>query len=235
MNRKNIKLDFIQLVGFSPGIVMGDKLKIANAINDSLSNLFDGDHVILPIPEDAPSDIPRIQLNSKDKQYSLYIAKSRLDFVFKYKEGKEEIHINNIFQKFLTIFQYFKEEIHTQITRCAIITNWIIKLERLPAAESLLSKYIRNEAPIDKPYGLELHCLDRELIAGFEVNKWLRIIATPKITELEQNSVTILIDINTLAERIYEFDKQSLQNFLEESNSIINKTIEKHLKYIIEK
>lgn len=228
----NIKPISAQLVIFSPGIVIANKLKVANTINDNLSSLFDSDPVMLPLPEDAPSELPRIQMSSKDKRYSLSIALKRIDFVFQYKEEDEKLFpIPGFFEKFLTIFQYFSENIHTQFIRSAIITNWIMEIERSSAAEFLLDKYIQHKTPIVKPYELELHSLTKETVADFEVNRWVRIKSTHKKTEPEKsNLILFIIDINTLAEKSYEFDKDSLQRFLEQSSRITKETIEEHKK-----
>jgi len=134
-------------------------------------------------------------------------------------------------EKFLAIFQYFKENLHTQITRCAIVTEWILELEKSPAAEFLLSKYIRSETPISKPYELEIHYLTKESIAGFEANKWTRIKSARRISEPGQNWFIVFhVDINTLAEMTYEFDEESLQRFLDQSSKVMNETMDKHLK-----
>jgi hypothetical protein len=228
----NIKIISTQLVIFSPGIVIANKLKVATAINDNLSCLFDSDPVMLPLPEDAPPEIPRIQMSSKDKRYSLSIASNRIDFIFQSKEEDERLFpIPGFFEKFLTIFQYFSENIHTQFTRSAIVTNWNIELEKISAAEFLLAKYIQGKTPIVRPYELELHYLTKGTIAEFEVNKWVRIKSARKMGEPEMNSfIVFLIDINTVAEKIYEFDRNSLQRFLEQGGRITKETIEEHLK-----
>ncbi len=229
----DIRIKNIQLVLFSPGIIIVDKLKVANAINDNLSNLFDGDPVMLPIPEDAHLETPRIQMSSKDGRYNLSIARNRLDFISIQKEDTDEnsFPTPGLFEKFLAIFQYFKEDIHTQITRCAIVTDWIIELEKTSSSELLLLRYIRPQTPIINPYELELHYLTKESIAGFGVNKWTRIRSARKISEPEQDRfITFHIDMNTLAEMAYEFEKESLQKFLEQSSNVINETIEKHLR-----
>jgi len=229
----DIRIDHAQLVSFSPGIIIVDKLKVANDINGDLPDLFDGDPVILPIPEEAPAEIPRIQMNSKDGRYNLSISKSRLDFIFRYRRDERErlFPIPGLFEKFLTLFQYFKEIIHTQITRFAIVTNWIIELEKTPAAELLLSKYIRSETPIITPRELELHYLSRESISGLQVNKWTHIKSARIISEPVQNKFVFLhLDINTLPEIAYNFDCESLRKFLDQSSKVINETIEIHLK-----
>jgi len=228
----NIKIISTQLVIFSPGIVIANKLKVATAINDNLSCLFDSDPVMLPLPEDAPPELPRIQMSSKDKRYSLSIASNRIDFIFQYKdEDKKLFPIPDFFERFLTIFQYFSENIHTQFTRSAIVTNWIIELEKISAAEFLLDKYIQNKTPIVKPYELELHYLNKGTAADFEINKWVRIKSARKMGEPEKNNlIVLLIDINTIGEKIYNFERDSLQRFLEQSSEIAKETIEEHLK-----
>jgi hypothetical protein len=232
----NIKIISAQLVIYSTGIVISNKLKVANAINDNLSCLFDSDPIILPLPEDAPPEFPRIQMFSKDKRYSLSITSNRIDFIFQYKEEDEKsFPIPGFLEKFLTIFQYFSENLHTQFTRSAIVTNWIIELENISAAEVLLDKYIQDKTPIVKPYELELHYLTKGFAAEFEINKWVRIKSARKMGEPEKNNLIVfLIDINTIAEKNYEFDKNSLQRFLEQSNRITEETIEEHLKKIEE-
>lgn len=222
----------VQLVILSPGIVIANKLKVANAINDNLSSLFDSDPVMIPLPEDAPPESPRIHMSSNDKRYILSIASNRIDYVFQYKEEDEKLFpISGLFEKFLTIFQYFSENIHTQFTRSAIVTNWITEMENISAAGFILDKYIQSKVPIVKPKELELHYLTNETVAEFEVNKWVRIKSARKKTEPEKgNLILFIIDINTLAEKSYEFDKDSLERFLEQSSRITKETIEGHIK-----
>jgi len=229
----NIRLDHIQLVLFSPGIVVVDKLKTANAVNDALSGILDGDPAIIPLGDDAPPDVPRILMKSKDESYKLQIASTRIDFIFHYRKDEEETSfpVPDLFEKFLKIFQYFRENIHTHFPRSAMVTNWIIELEKYSGAEHLLWKYVSKETPIKKPHELELHYLVRDSIAGIKINKWTRIKSARKKADPEQDRfVTIYIDINTLAEEAYEFNQELLQEFLKESSNVVNDTINEHLK-----
>lgn len=233
----SIRLDYTQLVLFSPGIVIVDKLKMANALNDVLSGILDGDPIILPVPDDAPSEIARTQLKSKDERYSLSIAKNRLDFTFRYKEDDEEtpFPVSGLFEKFLRICQFFKENIHTRFGRSAIVTNWIVESEKSPGAEHLLSRYIHKDVPISNPYELELHYLMKDSIAGLDVNKWTRIKSARRKSEPEQNKFIVFhIDINTLSEETYEFNPTTLQKFLNEGSKVVKDTIDIHLRRVKE-
>jgi len=232
-----IKLGSVQLGLFSPGIIIVNKLKVANDINDKLSNLFDGDPVIVPLAENAPSDFPSLQMNTKNGQYNLTIAKSRLDFYFndQKEDEKYSLPVPNLNDKILTIFQYFTVNLHTQFTRCAIVTKSIIELEKEAASEHILLTYIREKLPIINPYELQVRYLIKDSIAEFKVNKWVYIKSARKISDPSRNRLIVLeIDINTLAEEEYTLDEQSLQRFLDQSVSNINKVIDNHLKIIAE-
>ena len=224
----DIKFDHVQLVIFSPGFIITEKLKIANAINSILKDLFNADPVIMPVPADAISEIPRMTLSSKDGKYILNIAKNRVDFVFANVEnsGEYELPVLGFFENFLTISKFFKEELHSQIIRCSIVSGWVIKLEKQVPTDVLLTKYIRSGTPIMDPIELELRYLIRESINEFEVNKW-----TVLRSSREKNGpVSLLIDMNTLSERQYDFNNDSLQKFYNSSSVEINKTVNDHLK-----
>jgi len=79
------QIEQIQLVLFSPGIVITNKPKLVSNINDALQGLFDGDLAILPIPDDAPAEIPRIILKSNDEKYTLQITTKRVNFFYNYR------------------------------------------------------------------------------------------------------------------------------------------------------
>lgn len=233
----NKKFNQIQLVFYSPGIIITDKAKVANSINEILMGLFNGDPVMLAIPEEAPLEIPRIQLQSNDKKYSLSIAKNRADFIFRAKTEEEQANFpaSGLFEKFLTIFRYFNETINTQITRSAIVVSFITELEKTSSAEYILLKYLKNEVPIYKPHELELHYLLKDSIAGLEVNKWTRIKSSRLTSEPEKNWFIVFhLDINTLAEIEYRFDKDLLERFINEGSESIKDTIGKHFKIIEE-
>lgn len=230
------KLDSLQLVLFSPGIMIVNKLKTATALNESLSNIFDGDPLIVPLPSDAPGEIPRIQLKSKGETRILSIARNRLDLLFRYKDTDETpFPIPDVFTHFLKIFEFFKKDTHTDFIRAAMVTKWVAELEKSTALECLLSKYIRSGAVKGRPYKLQLHYLTKESIAGLKTNRWTRIKTANKIPELEQNKfIAIEIDINTLAEEIYKFDGELLKNFLDEASMVTKDIMDTHLKRIEE-
>lgn len=231
--------DSSQLVLFSPGIIIPDKLKFANAIRDKYLPELNGDPVIIPIPDDAPDEIMRIQMNSKDKRFTLLIAKSRIDFFFKYKEDSADqiFPPPGLYEKFTSFFQYLSEELHIPITRAANVTRAYLDINNKANAPEILSKkYLKDGIPIKNSVELEIHSLNRRQLAGFEINKWTRIFSSHLAGKPNNKSViSFLIDINTLAEITYSFEKASLLKFLEDSAENIKLTLKEHTELLTEK
>ncbi len=233
----DIKLDNLQLVLYSPGIVIADKLKTANMLKEVLPDVLDGEPLILPLPNDAPPEIPRMLLKSKDEKYKLQVAVQRMDFIFHYKKEDEKtlFPVPGFFEKVSKLLKYFRESVHTQFARIGVVTNWTIELEKSSATEYLFSKYIQEGTPLRNSYKLELHCLTKETIADLKANKWTRIKSALKVDEPEQDRfITLHVDINTLADEKYEFDQKLLQEFLNETSMVIKRTIDTHLKRLEE-
>ncbi len=224
------QIEQIQLVLFSPGIVITNKPKLVSNINDALQGLFDGDLAILPIPDDAPAEIPRIILKSNDEKYTLQITTKRVNFFYNYRpeDSPIEFPTNGLYDKFIKICKGFIEEVHCQFSRAAIITRWIIELTG-SGAEYVFSTYLQEDVPFKDPYDLELHCLTKENVSGCKTNKWVRIKSARKASDPSQNNLlTVLIDINTIAEEQYEFGDVLLTQFLNESSDITKETIGAH-------
>jgi len=69
----------IQATVFTPGFNFVTA-KILTSLLDLRSGLLDGDPTILPLPEDAPVDIPRIILKNKDNSLRLEATPIRINF-----------------------------------------------------------------------------------------------------------------------------------------------------------
>lgn len=145
-------------------------------INEELPALFNGDPVIPPMPEDAPLEIPRIILKSKDERYVLQISLKRVDFFYNSppKNSAVKFPVNGLYEKFITISKCFSGETYCQFLRSAIVTQWIVEL-RKSGVEYIASNYLRKDVPFENPYNLELRYLTKENIADCRVNKWVRV------------------------------------------------------------
>lgn len=231
----NIRIDTLRLVMFTSGIVIENKLKVAGDIKNRLPDTFDDDPVILPVPENLPPEIPRILLKSKDDRYTLLITKDRVNLEYRYEfnETRSEIPVSEIFEKFLTIFQYVKDDLFGTVIRVVNTQIWKMKLETISPVEYILSKYIREDSPVVRPQRIELHYLTKEVITDFEINKEVYIKTGSKTQLAEKNNFAVfLISVSTSTEKPYRFDRKSLEKFLKESNQVIEETLKNHVSSI---
>ncbi|MEA1965506.1 MAG: hypothetical protein U9O41_10365 [Candidatus Aerophobetes bacterium] len=227
-----LQIKQVQLVLFSPGIVISDKAKLAVKINKELQTLFNGDPVMPPIPGDAPLEIPRIVLKSKNERYILQISVKRVNFFYNSPPENSAVKfpVNGLYEKFIAISKCLGGETYCQFLRSAIVTQWIVELGK-SGTQYIASNYLRKDVPFKNPYNLELHYLTKENIAGCRVNKWVRIKTTRRISDPTQNNfLTVLIDINTVADEKYKVDTKLLMQFLNESSKFIEETMDRHFR-----
>ena len=64
-----------------------NKLDLAQKITQGTGNIFDGPPTILPIPNDAPQEIPRIILKDNTNTLNCNVCINRIDLLF--KENKD--------------------------------------------------------------------------------------------------------------------------------------------------
>lgn len=224
-------IDTTQYVLFSPSLNLRDKIKLVAELNQKTSGLFDADPLILPLADDVPAEFPRIQLKSKEDSYRLSVAKSRLDFAVIHRDGDEGVEFPDLksIDYLSRIFEVLAETIKARIVRGALVNNWAVHLDQVSAAEYLRKKYIIDSAPISQPDELEVHYLRKATVSGFESNNWVRIRSARKASDPEDNRlVAVQMDINTLAEKEYDFTPDSLKSFLTHAANIMTEELHHH-------
>jgi len=75
-------LSKLQAAVFTPDLNITNSLNLANIINTLLPGKLNGDVSILPIPQDAPAEIPRLQLSSEDGKWKVSISLVRTDLIY---------------------------------------------------------------------------------------------------------------------------------------------------------
>ncbi|MFQ6120053.1 MAG: hypothetical protein ACE5KE_09225 [Methanosarcinales archaeon] len=80
-----LEFKLIKLMGviFTPDFSIGNKLSLANTFQDMSGGKFDGELFSVPIPQDAPPEIPRMVLNSQDGTWKLEVSLERTNLIKK--------------------------------------------------------------------------------------------------------------------------------------------------------
>jgi len=178
--------------------------KILKTVLESSSGLLDGDPTVLPIPEDAPREIPRIILKKKDNSMKLELSPLRFN-LFRIRIGDEdEISANEFLSTANKLLSEMIENIGCEIVRMAIVFERFCPHEE--SSSAIAAHFCKSgfmSEPFDRSSEFELHSLKKyNFLESFEVNSWVRI----KSGRLQSGQGThrpVIVaqqDINTLAE-----------------------------------
>lgn len=178
--------------------------KILKTVIEESSEIFDGDPTVLPIPDDAPREIPRIIFKKKDNSMKLELSPLRFNF-FRTRPGAEgEILVNEFLTTASELLSKMVKNIESEVVRVAVVLERFCPNEEPPSA--IADHFCKGDfklEPFDKPSGFELHSLKKyKFLDSFDVNSWVRI-KSGRLQDGEGTHRPVIVahqDINTLAE-----------------------------------
>lgn len=185
--------------------------KILKKVLDQCSDQFDGDPTVLPLPDDAPKEIPRIIFQRKDKSMKLEVAPLRLNLFRIKTQDEDKISPKKFLGTEAKLLSKLIEDLGADCVRMAVVLERFCPRKE-PAkdiASHFSKKNFMNE-PFDRPSAFEVHSLKKfDFLDSFSVNSWVRIKSgkTQPVSGVLRLVIVAHQDINTLAElmdtRIY--------------------------------
>ena len=205
VNIDNFKIGSLQVSIFTPEVLFS-KTKVLEKMMSRFGDHLDGDTVAIPIPEDAPKEIPRSTLCSRDGKLKLDIAESRVN-LFRYLNYNEVgVDTNEFFDFSLRIIREYKGFTHSIIGRLALVAERFIS-NRKPA--STLANYFCRRKWAKELFGqslnFEIHSRKKYVLEEFNINSWVRFKAGT-LRKNDQPIILVMQDTNTLAEELKESD-----------------------------
>jgi hypothetical protein len=207
---------------FNPNKILGDLMS-------KFSDTFDGDTTVIPLPSDAPAEIPRLTLLSSDNKIKMEIAVNRLNLFSYRKEDGANIDEDSFFD---LCFRVLKEYIGCTTAKVGRLALVIVKfLEDSDPGLTLARHFCKDELvvePFNRPEDFEIHSRKKYKLEDVNINSWVRC----KSAILMKDNVPIILveqDINTLAEELKnnEFDMDQICSFVataaKEQKSILDK------------
>lgn len=213
----NLQVTNIQVALFSPGIDLSDKLALAQKVKQETGTLFDGESIVLPIPNDAPAEIPRIVLRNKNNQVSLNISLNKIDFFVKPKEGSSLINsskeVNKIYKSLLdTLYKVSPLVIH----RVGHVFNQQATVDN--SVEFISTHYFGDFKKGRSWQDINFGLLKRILIDKKLSNIWFRINPGKRQDgDVDMKKIAVVFDVNTLPKEVHKYDAVSILKYLEES------------------
>lgn len=210
-----IKLRSFQTAFFVGVLNLENKLKLASDIISISENILEGDPAILPIPPDAPPEIPRIITKSKDERYTCNVSLNRIDLFFKPK-GRDEQSLDIVSGEYLKLLlnltSLLKENFKIAIPRIGIVANLLFELSE-SSNTYILRKYMKETGLISGTHEAQIHALNKVTLPNkIKVNRWLRIITSRSGQDPSNDRyLSISIDINSVPGVPYDFDRELIQ------------------------
>ncbi len=166
--------------------------------------LFDGEPVILPLPDAVPKDIPRAIFESRSGEWRCECASGRINLFWKQPAGSTANQtLQRAYGALIPLLTQYVEFVDSRIGRLAAVASRYVTH---PSPSRYLAGHFCKErwlaAPFNRPESFELHAHKRFPLGGhFQVNSWVRN-RTGKLTAegSERDIILVEQDFNTLAE-----------------------------------
>jgi hypothetical protein len=195
-----MKLIRYQISFFTKNAVYSDFNGILKELLERCGSVLNGPPIILPIPENATVDIPRLILRSSSNDQQLLLKSNRIDTaVAKPFENSISEPERLSFDKNTLdwLLPFFKER-KIAVNRIGIVMQRAFIPNGTPPGEFISRKYCRDEfleQPFQHAKNFEIHCLKNYNFLGLDINSWVRI-QTITILPSKTVAVGVLNDMN---------------------------------------
>lgn len=220
MSDFKIRVLNLQVSIFTPEVLFNKNGILALMIG-KYPDVFNGDTISVPIPDDAPEGIPRIILNSKDATIKCEIARNHFNM---FCGAGDDLYIDTQIEGFLDFCHKVVETYATYtkatIGRLGIIINKYI--DQANPQDTLAGRFCREKWLKEVFTNLsefEIHSLKKIKLDEFMVNSWVRC-KSGKLENKKKDTmleiIHIIQDINTLAEelKIKKFTLKDVRKFI---------------------
>ncbi len=222
------KIKKIQTAIFTRNFQVANDYERAQLLLDLKSatvDTFNGDPVLIPVPNDVPLDIPRIILNSNDRVYTCNIALNRTD-VFYNVPDDSEINLDVLLQtqkdNSLKLFNFLKSK-DAIINRVGFVVNveFVVEENDKNSFDYLKEHFLKDDK-LEDPKELLLRYNKLSSSPKFEMNNLVTIQSK------RSDIIAVQTDINTVAEimRDSNFSKDDFEEIInysiDKSQNVIN-------------
>ena len=216
MEKRRLLISSIQAAIFCSELLISNKEEFIYHVVQKTNDFLKGEPTILPIPDDAPAEIPRIILKSRTYPYSCNFCKNRFDFFYK-EQGKPNKTSEEVFPDFRNILDqlatYVKTSLNIKIIRLGFIPNFVIELKE-SGNEYLLREYLHPNLFLN-PYEIQINVLHKIELESFKVNQWIKLRPLRARNNInDDHRILVEIDINTRSEDIHDLSSDQIKRFI---------------------
>ncbi len=203
----------------------GDKITLSSRLRDAADGVFDGESLILPVPPNGPPDVPRIQLESRDKSLVMQISLMRLTLEWN-RRAPEPKDWTPCAQPFFSlverILRVFAGE-YVKPTRFALNPQFIRQLDQ-SANEYLASDVIEAGRVLDRPSSVKIGILDQFVLHNRPMNLWMNVTsARQQQNPQDDRGLVVHFDYNSAAEDQRPWGAEEIIRLIAEFEGIMEK------------
>lgn len=225
-----VKLHFVRLQTalFISSLGTAKMLDLAATIRDNSGGLLDADPLMLPVPLDAPAELPRLVLKSSDQHWTYQVSGGRCDFVFEVTpEELGSLNLDEITAKQAQVGSNIWKAMQSKYNiigyRIGVINLFVGSPD--DSVNILRSQFITpSNAP--EPSELQLHALHKLTLGSVAVNRWTRCVAGKSPLKIKSiGSLRVEIDINTQTEQKFSLTPEKITSFTSDASKLALSTI----------
>ena len=221
---------FFQPQEFNDKFTLSSRLR--SAANSVAGNIFDGEALILPVPQNGPPDVPRIQLESRDKGHVLQIALHRMNLEWNQRAQQTEgwtCALADFFRLIESLLRVFAGE-YVKPVRFALNPQFLHQMQS-SANEYLAGQVIQAGRVSDCPAACKIGLLDQMNLNGRMVNLWMNISsARQQNNPQDDRGLIIHFDYNSAAEETRPYSTDEIVALLGEAEGLMNERIQAFFK-----
>jgi hypothetical protein len=166
---------------------------------------------MLPLPENAPPEIPRIQLRNEALGWNFQYSPIRIDLFHTPKtvhspNGIAEA-LSELMKRATNLWDLLSSEVSARGTRLAQVVS--VSASVPGAADAIHDRFLSARVAPSVAEA-QVHFLHKVDIAGLPSNRWTRILCQ----ETNPDRLLVYVDFNTAAERILDVDTKMIGQFL---------------------
>lgn len=206
----DFRLDQAQFVVFLSSIESSGKLKIASAVARAIGELSGVDPLMLPLPESAPQEIPRIQVQNEVAGWAFTYSPLRIDLINTPKTVLQADSLpdalSELRERAAGLWSLLTTEVSAKGSRLAQIVTLTAPVGN--AAAFIRGGFLSPRAG-DQLAEAQVHFLRKVDVAGLSSNRWVRMLSQ----EASPDRVLVLVDFNTVGERKLEVNPGMIADF----------------------
>jgi hypothetical protein len=192
---------------------------------------FDGEPIVLPLPDAIPKDVPRAVFQSRSGEWRCEFASGRVNLFWRQPPRSSTSQtIDHVYTVFMPLLAEYVTFLDSRVGRFAAVVNRYI--EHGEPAKYLATHFCRDRwlsAPFNRPESFELHAHKTFTLSGrFKVNSWVRNKTGKLTTDGAERAIVIVEqDLNTLAEEqeSQAFSVDDLGRFFEASRAAFDEIL----------